>query len=295
MNRQISNFAKNNTMLATIQYIRNELRGLYSGAETEGLIRIIFHHTRGYTLTDLVLNRDETLKTEEVLYIRKIVERLKQYEPIQYITGSTEFAGLRLLVNPSVLIPRPETEELVQWILTAEDRPLKAMDIGTGSGCIALSIKKNRPGWEISACDVSLPALQVAKDNATRNHLIIDFFQADILQWPTQEWSRKYDLIVSNPPYVTDSERSSMNQNVLNHEPHQALFVRDLHPLIFYESIARFAATALNPAGSLYFEINESYGSQLYQMLEKEGFLKIEVKKDIHGKDRMVRCETSHG
>ena len=276
-------------MQPTIQYIRQELQPFYPNRETDGFIQLIFSHVKNYTLTDLVLKREEKLSTQEINDIRQIVERLKLHEPIHYIIGTKEFAGIKLSVNSSVLIPRPETEELVEWIKESEVSPDSILDIGTGSGCIALSLKKLIPGACVAGCDVSPGALSLAKRNADINELEVQFMEADILRWNSFPWPGKYGLIVSNPPYVTISERSEMNKNVLDHEPHIALFVEEDNPLKFYIAILSFAMAWLIPEGKLYFEINEKFGMQMISLMHGKGFRNIEIKRDLQGKDRMVR------
>jgi release factor glutamine methyltransferase len=277
-------------MQPTIQYIRQELQPFYPKNEIEGFIKLIFSHLKNYNLTDMVLKREEIMKPEEFSTIREMVERLKSNEPIHYIIGKTEFYGLHLKVNPLVLIPRPETEELVEWIVKTENSVNSVLDIGTGSGCIALALKKTfNEKTYVEACDISKEALKVAKGNAALNHLEVGFFRADILHWPTVEWPGKYDLIVSNPPYVTDHERHAMHVKVTGHEPHHALFVPDDDPLKFYISIVQFATNWLKHNGKLYFEINEMFGKQVAGLLHSNGFIHVEIRKDLQGKDRMVR------
>ena len=277
-------------MKATIQYIRKELSTIYQAIEIEGLVKIIFRHLKGYTLTDITLRRDEVLTESEIRKVSEIVDRLRDQEPVQYILGYAEFAGLVLKVGPSVLIPRPETEELVQWILERETGQLHLLDAGTGSGCIALALKNSRPGWSVSACDISPAALTTAAENASHNNLDIRLFNADILKWPEDHEKERYDLIVSNPPYVTQKESRFMSKNVMDYEPHSALFVPDEQPLLFYESILRLAKTNLAPQGRIYFEINEAMGRRMTETLITAGFVKIETRKDFHGRERMIRC-----
>jgi release factor glutamine methyltransferase len=276
-------------MQPTIQYIREELHPFYPDRETESFIRLIFSHVKNYTLTDLVLKREEKLSDKEINDVRKIVARLKLHEPIHYITGTKEFAGIKLMVNPSVLIPRPETEELIEWIKESEISPDSILDIGTGSGCIALSLKKLIPGACLTGCDVSPEALTTAKRNAEINALDVHFIEADILRWKNIHLPGKYGLIVSNPPYVTASERAVMNKNVLDYEPHKALFVEDDDPLKFYKAIVNFASERLIPSGKLYFEINEKFGAQLMDLMHRKGFRSNEIKRDLQEKERMIR------
>lgn len=277
-------------MEATIQYIEKELAGLYPKTEIKAFVRLILEHVFGLSYTDQVLQRrkkaDEPLKKSVV----EVVERLKAFEPIQYILGETEFFGMKLKVNPAVLIPRPETEELISWVLEqrTEENPA-VLDVGTGSGCIALALKKSFNGAEVWAVDFSQQALQIAHENGRKNSLDVNFFQADILSWENYEW-RNFSLIVSNPPYVRESEKGVMSDNVLKYEPETALFVPDSDPLLFYRRIAEFAQRHLEENGWLYFEINEAFGNETHRLLENAGFCSVETKHDLSGKARMIRC-----
>lgn len=277
-------------MKATIQYINSELAGLYPVSEIEGFTRIIFEVVCGWSFTEQVVKRLEKISATDFERIEAIILRLKNYEPIQYILGETEFYGLKLKVNPSVLIPRPETEELVQWI-TKSNLPGNSiiLDIGTGSGCIALALKSQLKNAEVFGVDVSENALEVARKNALENSLDVDFFQSDILKWNEFEW-KIFDVIVSNPPYIRESEKMQMHSNVLNFEPENALFVTDANPLIFYRTIAAFAKKYLTKSGILFFEINETLRLEMNEMLTDVGFCDIEIRKDINGKNRMVSC-----
>lgn len=277
-------------MEATIQYIEKELAGLYPKTEVQGFIRLIFWHVLQLSYTDLVLRRNQKLENSSQKRIEEIVERLKKFEPIQYILGETEFWGLKLAVNPSVLIPRPETEELVQWITTTvEGEKISVVDVGTGSGCIALALKKEMTNAVVSGVDISGESILTARKNAEINRLDVTFKQADILQWEKEKWE-PVDLIVSNPPYVRELEKAAMHQNVLQYEPENALFVSNTNPLGFYRSIADFARRYLNEKGWLFLEINENMGEELTQLLAAKSFVDIEIRKDINGKDRMLRC-----
>jgi len=278
-------------MEATIQYIEKELTGLYPKTEVQGFVRLIFWHVLQLSYTDLVLRRNQKLEKSSQKRIEAIVERLKKFEPIQYILGETEFFGLKLTVNPSVLIPRPETEELVQWITTTvEDEKLSVVDIGTGSGCIALALKKELKNAVVTGVDISAESIRTASKNAEQNQLDVTFKQADILQWEKEKWE-PVDLIVSNPPYVRELEKAAMHPNVLQYEPENALFVSNTNPLVYYQSIAVFANRYLKANSWLFFEINENLGEELVSLLAAIGFGAIEIKKDINGKNRMLRCQ----
>ena len=277
-------------MKSTIQYIETELAGLYPPAEIEGFKRIIFETVFGWNFTDQVLKKQETILPVDFERIKSIVLRLKNSEPIQYIFGETEFFGLKLKVNSSVLIPRPETEELVEWIVRSKlSENCKILDIGTGSGCIAIAIKSRLKNAEVSGIDISPEALETARLNAIENGLEINFYPADIFNMKNFE-GEKFDVIVSNPPYIRESEKVLMHSNVLDYEPEIALFVSDNDPLKYYREIARFAKSNLYDNGKLFFEINENFKSEMVELLSDIGFNNIEIRKDINGKNRMVSC-----
>ncbi|MEI8115331.1 MAG: peptide chain release factor N(5)-glutamine methyltransferase [Bacteroidia bacterium] len=278
-------------MKAGIASIRKELAGTYSSEEIESLIFLIFEKLKGYSRTQYLLAKDEILDQNERSEIDEILLRLKNHEPIQYILGETEFYGLPFKAVPEVLIPRPETEELVQWII--QENKLAGptiLDIGTGTGCIAISLQKNIPGAMVLACDISLVCLETARRNAELNSSDISVFEYDILNFIPEIGIQELDIIVSNPPYVRETEKLLMEKNVLEFEPELALFVSDENPLIFYERIADFARVQLNDGGRLYFEINEAFGKECSGILEEKGFSEVLLKKDINGKDRMIRA-----
>lgn len=277
-------------MEATIQHIEHELKGLYPKTEVQALTRLVFEHVCRMNYTEQILSRKKKLDAHSREKIYKIVERLKNYEPVQYILGEAEFSGLKLQVMPSVLIPRPETEELVMWVAGTEfpSNP-SLLDIGTGSGCIALALKKQFQQATVTAVDISEKALETARENARLNGLDVHFFQADILNWEKTRWE-VVDGIVSNPPYVRESEKKAMFSNVLKYEPEKALFVPDSDPLLFYRRVAAFAHVFLREKGWLFFEINEKLGVDMKHLMKAFGFHNIEVKKDLNGKNRMLRC-----
>jgi len=244
-------------------------------------------------------DKDNHLSPNELRRIRKIVEELKKYRPIQYILGETEFYGLKLIVNEQVLIPRPETEELVDEILhflSAQRREKEGgvcLDIGTGSGCMAVSLAKNLPDFSVYALDISAQALEVARQNAKLHRVNIHFFQQDMMDeqaLSSQALPRAWDLMVSNPPYVLPSEKNEMSPNVLNYEPHQDLFVPEEKPLLFYERIADLGLRYLKKNGLLFFEIPARGGEAIVRMLKNKGYETVELLKDISGKDRMVKA-----
>lgn len=278
-------------MQATIQYIKSELADLYPETEMQGFIRIIFENVLALNYTDIILQKDKKIDDESFESIKQIVDRLKTHEPIQYILGETEFYDLTLNVNPAVLIPRPETEELVHWVLNSNvSSESRIIDIGTGSGCIPLAFKKGLPNANVFGVDISEGALRTAAENAARNNLEIEFIHADILKWKKYSWMN-YDIIVSNPPYVRNCEKKLMEKNVLAYEPDGALFVEDNNPLIFYKTIAEFAQANLNENGWLFYEINEYLGEEMIKLVNGLGFREIELRTDLNGKDRMLKCQ----
>jgi len=275
-------------MQAIIQYIEKELEHHYPKEEIQGLTRIIMESLTGWNFSEQILNRNKIIKNENLWKVKSIVSRLKKNEPIQYILGETEFFGLKLVVNPSVLIPRQETEELVDLILgKTVDRKCSVLDIGTGSGCIALALKSRLKNAIVFGTDFSENALNLARFNAEKNHLVVGFFQSDILKWEDYNW-KNFDVIVSNPPYVLESEKRQMRSNVLDYEPESALFVPDSNALLFYRRITEFAVKYLNEGGSLFFEINENMGDAMVDLLSDSGLKDIELRMDINGKKRMI-------
>ncbi len=261
---------------------------LYPASEVESMTWQIIEWITGWNFTQQLMNRNEILTRDQSEKINSVVLRLKNHEPLQYILGETCFFGLKLKVTPAVLIPRPETEELADLISKVElPAGSRILDIGTGSGCLALALKSRFPEAKVSACDISPEALEVAKENSISNKLDVDFFQADILNWNTREWPF-FDVIVSNPPYVTVSEKKQMQKNVLDFEPETALFVEDDNPLLFYRTIAGFAIKQMNHGGLLFFEINENFGPETVSMLRDLGFTELQLKTDLQGKNRMI-------
>lgn len=275
-------------MTETLSYIKEALKDSYPPEELHSFTRLIMRHVCGLDLPQLLMGKDTELSDVERRKVGTIVERLKKREPIQYILGETDFYGLPFTVTPAVLIPRPETEELVDLIVKENrGRKRRILDIGTGSGCIAVSLARNLPGSEVSAVDISGETLQVARRNAERNGVSVAFSQADILS-ETFLPGEPFDIIASNPPYVMESEKASMDDNVLLHEPPEALFVPDHNPLVFYEAIARFAGRFLEEGGELYLEINTSRGDETVELMRRHGFREIRLMQDLSGKDRFI-------
>jgi len=267
-----------------------ELSEVYPSEEITSFFSILSEKYLGLTRLEVVMQPELNVSVAVSETFLNAISRLKVFEPIQYITGETQFYGLPFKVNENTLIPRPETEELVEWILEVQKKAKSKsfLDIGTGSGCIAVSLAKFVQECEVSALDFSSEALKKAKENAILNVVSVDFFQQDILK--TKHLPKQYNVIISNPPYVRELEKKAMQTNVLNYEPASALFVSDKDPFLFYRKIAQLAKTYLAPNGLLYFEINEYLSKDLVTMLETIGFFDVVVKKDIFGKDRMIKC-----
>lgn len=264
------------------------LSGVFPTEEIQSFFDILSENYLQLSRVEIALNQNQKISGENVERFQKALVRLENNEPIQYIIGETEFYGLRIKVNPNTLIPRPETEELVAWILAdqKEKSSSEMLDIGTGTGCIAIALAKYLPQVKISALDISKEALLMASENAALNNVAIYFFQTDILK--TESLPKSYDLIVSNPPYVRELEKKLMHGNVLKHEPETALFVTNEDPLLFYRTISRLARKHLKPGGKLFFEINEYLAEETVLLLKVEAYKNIELKNDIFDKPRMV-------
>jgi release factor glutamine methyltransferase len=284
---------------------RQSLIKLYDVKELEAITLMAINETANLSKAKIKAFPELELSSQQSEKLKDILNQLTTGKPIQYILGKTEFYGLTFYVNPSVLIPRPETEELVEWVLSSVSSFQLAvgsiLDIGTGSGCIAISLKKNLPDFKVSAIDISADALRTAKENAELNKVEIKFIEADILKIKNQKSKSeinppvgglKFEIIISNPPYVTLHDKTQMHTNVTDFEPHTALFVPENDPLIFYKAIADFAACHLVQNGLLFFEINESYGKEIVELLTKKGFKNVELRKDMSGRDRMIQTIT---
>lgn len=276
-----------NTISQLSKYALQELKDSYPVREITALCEIIYMDIFHFTKIDIHLRKNEILEESFVNKFTAIILQLREGHPIQYILGDTEFCSLKFKVAPSTLIPRPETAELVNWIKADARSGQSLLDIGTGSGCIAITLAHACPGIRVSAIDISEQALQVAVQNSTTHHTQVKFRQADILNYENYPWDH-YDLIVSNPPYIRNSEKAGMAQHILDHEPHEALFVPDDDPLLFYRRIAEFGQTYLNPGGKLYFEINEAMGEATRQLLQQHRYRNIELRQDLSGRDRMI-------
>ncbi|HAS42483.1 MAG TPA: peptide chain release factor N(5)-glutamine methyltransferase [Microscillaceae bacterium] len=285
------------TTIATKQLFdeyRQQLQTIYAPEEAQTIVFWLLEHFLALNRTNVLINQTIEISQTQQQALNNALERLKKHEPIQYIVGYTEFYGLTFHVRPGVLIPRPETEELVEWVVQDyRDQVVNILDIGTGSGCIAISLAKNLAQSKVQALDVSSEALQVAQSNAVENKAKVQFIQEDILNPQTLLQlipDHSLDVVVSNPPYVTPAEKSQMQANVLDFEPDLALFIPQEQPLLFYKAIAQLATQKLKTYGRLYFEINEQFGNETKQMLEDLGFQDIIIRKDGFGKDRMVKA-----
>lgn len=268
--------------------INDNLSDCYSAGEISALTRIIVTELLGISQMAFFLKDDITLSAEQQSLLDNAIERLKKQEPIQYILGYSDFCGLRFKVTPATLIPRPETSELVEWVASEATDRERILDIGTGSGCIAVSLAHKIPQSKVTAWDISHDALDVATENSKANSCAVAFEQVDILAYePTGEL---FDIIVSNPPYIKENEKGSMHSNVLDWEPHTALFVPDSDPLLFYRTIAEKGLALLSPGGRLYFEINRAHGKETTEMLAALGYTSIELRKDFAENDRMIRA-----
>jgi release factor glutamine methyltransferase len=277
------------------QFIK-ELSPFYDAYEAESFFYLILEDKHQLRQIDLALNHELFFSEADFVVWDSLLAQLKKEVPIQYLLGKTNFYGLDFEVNENVLIPRPETEELVEWIISenaAGDRTkkIKILDIGTGSGCIAISLAKNLPNAEVYAMDVSKKAIETAKRNAAKNDVDVTFIFQNILE--TEELKCQFDIIVSNPPYVRNLEKQEIKKNVLDYEPHLALFVDDNDALIFYKKIASLAHNNLLKNGQLYFEINQYLGKEMIDLLGKMDFINIDLRKDIYDNDRMISCKVS--
>ncbi len=291
------------TIYDVFQSFRTGLNQLYNSNETEALTLWAVSEIMELSKASAKAFPEKELTVLQQELLSSVLMELKTGKPLQYILGYTEFYGLKFVVNQSTLIPRPETEELVEWVLESWQCEVgsgelavdsgqhvgKILDIGTGSGCIAVSLKKNLPDADVTAIDISPDALQVAKTNAQLNEVNVNFIEADILKHQTPI-TNHYSLIISNPPYVTPTDKEQMHINVTGFEPHTALFVPENDPLLFYKAIAQFAKSNLLPGGLLFFEINESYGNETVEILHNTGFNNIELRKDMSGRNRMIKA-----
>lgn len=275
-------------MKRIITRINDGLSHCYSAGEIKAFTRIIATELLGVSQMAYFLKEEVTLCAEQQALLDNAIERLKKQEPIQYILGYCDFCGLRFKVTPATLIPRPETSELVEWIASEATGNESILDIGTGSGCIAISLAQKLPQSKVTAWDISTDALAVATENSKANGCAVAFEEVDILAY--EPAGEQFDIIVSNPPYIRELEKSGMEANVLDWEPHTALFVPDSDPLLFYRTIAEKSLAMLRSGGKLYFEINREFGNETVQMLAALGYTDIELRKDFADNDRMIKA-----
>jgi release factor glutamine methyltransferase len=289
------------------QQLWNRLAKVYGEGEAKAIARMVYEVRYGLSLSDLLMGRDASVPSDE---LEHIAQRLERHEPVQYILGETDFCGRTFQVNSHVLIPRPETEDLCRWILSSLNGQLSmvngqrsmvngqwsilnCLDIGTGSGCIAVTLAAELPGAQVTACDISEEALKVARENAHRHHVQLSFAQVDILSIAPSLWrglGEAFTLIVSNPPYICEEEKEEMERNVLEHEPSLALFVPDKDPLLFYRRITDLGCSMLAKDGMLFFEINRRFGKEVVKLLHEMGYRDVELRQDMFGNDRMVKA-----
>lgn len=276
-------------MQHSIAYIKKKLATLYPESEIESLTQLILEKKSGQSRIELFLNKNSVFSDSLHAEIQFIADKLAQHTPIQHILGEAEFYSLPFYVNRHVLIPRPETEELVDWIVKSHPDPSqkRLLDMGTGSGCIPISVQKHRPTWHTEGIDISEKALETAVKNGERNGVKTLFWRANMLNMP--KMAQKWDIMVSNPPYVCESERVEMERHVLEFEPHEALFVPEEEPLRFYKAVVEFAKAHLAEKGELYFEINRIFGEESVALMRANGFTEVELRKDLSGNDRMVK------
>jgi release factor glutamine methyltransferase len=271
------------------QQLQTSLYELYDNREAANIADWVMEHVTGMRKIDRIMHKQSPLSPERIAQLQQYTRELLTHKPVQYVLHEAWFCGISFYVDDNVLIPRPETEELVEWVVAEAGSKQSILDIGTGSGCIPVSLKKKLPEVKVYSCDVSSPALMVAAKNAAARNITVHFIQADFLD--TTSWSSlpAVDIIVSNPPYIPHNDQQTMLQNVLVYEPHLALFVPNEDPLVFYKAIARFAKEKLRPGGMIFVEIHEDLGAQTKALFEANGFV-AEVKKDFQGKDRMVKA-----
>ena len=284
-------------MITSYQNLYQRLTNVYPISEAKAIVRMVLEDYFGLTLADIYTDKVTQLSADDVNELEKIMIRLEKGEPVQYVLGFATFCGRQFRVAPGVLIPRPETELLCDWVINTHGctfcglqppAPLRILDVGTGSGCIAITLSLNMPNSVVTAYDISADALLIARDNAIRLGATINFQLKDALQLTKTD--ETFDVILSNPPYICDNERTEMMQNVLNFEPTTALFVPDNDPLLFYRAIAEYGSSALSHGGELYFEINSCFADKVSDMLNALDYAKIEVREDQFGKQRFVKA-----
>jgi release factor glutamine methyltransferase len=288
-------FVQNNSIRAAKAYMQDRLKEQYSATELRQIIRESICHRLNLSPSDYMLSDDQLLSESDLLFLRSIVKRLLNNEPFQYIIGCTQFCDLEIKTDDRALIPRPETEELVNWVSSKHkaSQGLNVLDLCTGSGCIALALKHMNPSWELVGIDLSSKAIDLSNENANALGLHVDFRVGDVLKGESLNLfeNDSIDCIVSNPPYIPESDRDQMEKNVLQHEPEMALFVSDQDPLIFYRAIGFSAMRVLKPSGMVFYEIHEELGEKTMALMREIGFVNIELRKDLQGKNRMLMLQ----
>ena len=282
------------TIQQAYQQLFQDLLTIYESREAANIADLVIEKITGQQRLNRILYKDISVNAEQQSVLEKMTRELVQHKPVQYAIGEAWFMDMKLMVNEHVLIPRPETEELVDWLVrdvkTSKMDDISVLDIGTGSGCIPIAVKKNIPHGEVWSVDVSEEALQLAKRNAAGQNVLVDFLLINILEETSWNQLGQFDIIVSNPPYIKQSEKAAMQRNVLDFEPHIALFVLDEDPLLFYHTIVHFCQKHLKKNGRLYVEINEVFGMQVTKIFSQNGFTQVELRKDMQGKDRMIKA-----
>ncbi len=290
------------TIHQAYQQLLAQLYAMYEHREAANIGNWVIEHVTGQTKIERIVYKDLPVSNEQLFLLQRITNELLEHKPVQYVLNEAWFAGMKFYVDENVLIPRPETEELVQWMVeenakarsqrsnNIEHSTFNIIDIGTGSGCIPIALKKNLPDANVSAVDVSVGALMVAKQNAGAQHTAIHFMQLDFLDETQWVLLNHYDIVVSNPPYIKQSEDNIMSKNVLKYEPRNALFVPDEDALVFYKALAKFGSQHLVAGGSIYMEINEALGKNVTELFTLEGYSNVTLRKDMQGKDRMVKA-----
>ena len=283
-------FVVDNQLKTAKNYFSEQLKNLFTSTEINSMWKEIICLRLNWNHSDFILNTTFRLSESDLLFIRSYVHRLKNNEPFQYIHGTTTFFGLELICDKRALIPRPETEELVAW--TVEFGPHKTIaDLCTGSGCIALGLKSKFSESNVTGLDISTDALSLAKENSKLTNLDVEFIHADVLNINEGFSDKKWDCIISNPPYIPSNERESIAENVLNFEPEISLFVENENPIIFYEAIVKYAKSNLSENGFLFFEIHPDFSAKISDLLNLKGFINIELRKDLQGKNRMIKAQ----
>jgi release factor glutamine methyltransferase len=285
-------FVKDNSISSVFAYFDEQLTPIFSSRETKIIAKSFIAKRLNWDAADFLMRNKETVSESDLLFFRSAVKRILAGEPYQYVLGTTFFYNLELITDSRALIPRPETEELVDWIYNDfhEIDSGRTLDIGTGSGCIALALKKAFPNWEVAAVDVSQEVLSLVFQNAAKHELKIELIEDSALQFNMERYSEKYNVIVSNPPYIPEKDRAKMADHVVRYEPEMALFVENADPLIFYRKIAEFALKKLDLNGALFFELNEDLADETSALLKKIGFNNIEIRQDLQGRNRMLKA-----